>query len=242
MKKYFFLAFWLVCCISFAQGVPSPATPELIGSNGDVLDALINGVYALRVAIINPASITASVTIATISAQLATGTNEIGEVGPDSASVGSATANSSRPFGTLLHVSDSANIQRLLAAVILGDGVNGNNMLSICNWAWNGASWDRVPGDKTNGLRVDEGSYNTASTSFYTPSSAGAVQQITLLSAVRSISLISTGSFEVYLGSTTVTASGVPVYDKSFPVGSSAVVMVGQTATNSTIQVDQVGR
>lgn len=92
-------------------------------------------------------------------------------------------------------------------------------------------------------LEVYPADYNTASTTLYTPTSSGAVVRVVVATAAKTLSLWATGTFEVYLGSTTVTASGVPVYNiNSIPIGTSAVVMVGQTATNTNIQAIQAGQ
>lgn len=61
-----------------------------------------------------------------------------------SSGVASATANATDSRPVALYASDGSTMQRLLTAIILGDGVNGNNMLPIANYLWNGVSWDRA--------------------------------------------------------------------------------------------------
>lgn len=75
-------------------------------------------------------------------------------IGPTTGALGSGTANATTPFAAQMMVSDGTNLQRLLAPIILGDGVNGNNMESAGIWGWNGASWDKVRTDTTSGLWV----------------------------------------------------------------------------------------
>lgn len=65
--------------------------------------------------------------------------------------------------------------------------------------------------------------------------------QVTMLAGVKYIAFDATGTFECYIGSTTVTASTTPIYNISFPTGDAAVVMLGQTATPTTVTIRQVG-
>lgn len=58
--------------------------------------------------------------------------------------VASATENSSQSMPVGLYASDQSLMQRLLTAIVMGDGVNGNNMLPMAQYLWNGASWDRA--------------------------------------------------------------------------------------------------
>ena len=76
-------------------------------------------------------------------------------------------------LATQLHVSDNTDIQRVLAPLILGDGVNGNNMLSIGSWNWNGTTWDRVKGDTTNGALVNLGTNNDVTLATLPDTAAG---------------------------------------------------------------------
>jgi hypothetical protein len=50
-------------------------------------------------------------------------------------------------------LSDGTNAQNLLAAIALGDGVNGNNTAATGGFVWNGTTWDRMPGT-TAGVTV----------------------------------------------------------------------------------------
>lgn len=43
-----------------------------------------------------------------------------------------------------LGISNTTNIQKLLPPIMLADGVNGNNMLSIALWGYNGTAFDRI--------------------------------------------------------------------------------------------------
>jgi hypothetical protein len=52
-------------------------------------------------------------------------------------------------------LSDGTNTQNWLAAIALADGVNGNNTGAMAPWLWNGTSYDRWYGDKTNGAWVN---------------------------------------------------------------------------------------
>ena len=54
-------------------------------------------------------------------------------------------------------MSDGTNAQNWLAAIALGDGVNGNNTGAVGTWVYNTASsaWDRSRGDQFNGTWVN---------------------------------------------------------------------------------------
>jgi len=58
---------------------------------------------------------------------------------------GSANPASSDQIG----VSDGTNLQKVIAPIALGDGVNGNNTVSTGGFVWNGTTWDRMPGSTT---------------------------------------------------------------------------------------------
>jgi hypothetical protein len=75
------------------------------------------------------------------------------------------------------------------------------------------------------------------STSVYVPD--GTPVQVTLVPEVLSITIYATGSFEVYVGSTTVTASTTPIYNVSGPTRDTRVIMLGQTATPTEVTVIQ---
>lgn len=78
------------------------------------------------------------------------------EIEPNSTTMGSGTAGAvpTTPLGILLHLSDGTNIQQWLTAVILGDGINGNNTGAVTPWMYNGTTWDRVRGNASDGLLV----------------------------------------------------------------------------------------
>lgn len=52
-------------------------------------------------------------------------------------------------------LSDGTNLKSWLAAIALGDGVNGNNTGATAGWLWNGTTYDRARGDLTNGAYVN---------------------------------------------------------------------------------------
>lgn len=58
--------------------------------------------------------------------------------------VASATQNATQALPIALGASDQSVIQRLFTALVMGDGVNGNNMLPMANYTWNGTAWDRM--------------------------------------------------------------------------------------------------
>lgn len=65
----------------------------------------------------------------------------------------SGAALAGNPFRVAL--SDGTNAQNWLAAIILGDTVNGNNTGAVAPWLYNGTTWDRARGDATNGAWVN---------------------------------------------------------------------------------------
>jgi hypothetical protein len=67
---------------------------------------------------------------------------------------GIAGSNASAPLAAQIMVSDGTNLQRVLAPLILGDGVNGNNMLADGLWGFNGTTWDRLQVDGSKQLKV----------------------------------------------------------------------------------------
>jgi hypothetical protein len=67
---------------------------------------------------------------------------------------GIAGSNASAPLAAQMMVSDGTNLQRVLAPLILGDGVNGNNMLADGLWGFNGTTWDRLQVDGSKQLKV----------------------------------------------------------------------------------------
>jgi len=116
------------------------------------------------------------VNIASMNVPLATGTNVIGKISIDQATAGTTNgvqpavaalglpaANTASPFAVQLMVSDGSNLQRILAPLILGDGVNGNNMISNGGWVFNGTTWDRMPGNASGVFAVPY-PYQVAST------------------------------------------------------------------------------
>jgi hypothetical protein len=80
---------------------------------------------------------------------------------------------------------------------------------------------------------------DTGSTSIVTPTSTPA--QVTMLSGAKYIAFDATGTFECYIGSTTVTASTTPIYNIAFPTGDAAVIMLGQSGTATKVTIRQVG-
>lgn len=88
-------------------------------------------------------------------AGLATGYGGGGGGSSSNASVstnGAANPASSTQVG----VSDGTNLQKVVAPIALGDGVNGNNTVSTGGFVWNGTTWDRMPGT-TAGVKTTPG-------------------------------------------------------------------------------------
>jgi hypothetical protein len=52
-------------------------------------------------------------------------------------------------------MSDGTNAQNWLAALALGDGVNGNNTGAVATWLWNGTTYDRARGTVAGGMLVN---------------------------------------------------------------------------------------
>ena len=52
-------------------------------------------------------------------------------------------------------LSDGTNAQNWLAAIALGDAVNGNNTGAVAAWAWNGTTYDRLQVDASKYLKVN---------------------------------------------------------------------------------------
>lgn len=51
-------------------------------------------------------------------------------------------------------MSDGTNLQQALAAIALGDGVNGNNQLPVVLYGYNGSAYDRLQADAARNLKV----------------------------------------------------------------------------------------
>ena len=87
-------------------------------------------------------------------------------------------------------MSDGTNAQNWLAAIALGDGVNGNNTGAVVGWLWNGSTYDRARGDATNGawVNVKAGSVTptpTSSAATTTAASVGVASAQALASGTR---------------------------------------------------------
>jgi hypothetical protein len=146
----------------------------------------------------------------------------------------SGSALAGNPFRVGL--SDGTNAQNWLAAIALADGVNGNNTGAMAPWLWNGTSYDRWYGDKTNGAWVNVKNANAngpaapASASPVTPSNqpvgaatiatnqvsvattAGGTQIVAARTGVAgtgrvSVTVCNTGTTAVYLGASGLTTS-----------------------------------
>lgn len=74
----------------------------------------------------------------------------ISATNPSVGTNGAANPASSTQVG----VSDGTNLQKVVAPIGLGDGVNGNNMVSTGGWVWNGTTWDRAAGTAAGGAKV----------------------------------------------------------------------------------------
>lgn len=89
----------------------------------------------------------------------------VGKVGIDQTTPGTTNLVTTPAIGTngsavktssiLAGVSDGTNQQQVVAPIALGDGVNGNNTVSVGGFVWNGATWDRMPGG-TTGVAVKQ--------------------------------------------------------------------------------------
>lgn len=66
---------------------------------------------------------------------------------------GAATGAAKAGNPVRIGLSDGTNAQDWLTALILGDGVNGNNTAAVAPWVWNGTTWDRMPGT-TAGVKI----------------------------------------------------------------------------------------
>ena len=117
----------------------------------------------------------------------------------------------------LVGVSDSVNLQPLLAPLILTDGVNGNNMLSSGGYVWNGTSWDRRPGN-VHYTPTDEfpSSYSHISTNTSTAIRTGATELHTI-----TLNSVGSGSTATIYDNTTCTGAVVAVIDTSKQTGTS---------------------
>jgi hypothetical protein len=144
---------------------PLPAGENTIGSIGAIVDPLPSGTNILGLTGIDQT--TPGVT---------------NGIQPASDALGSASSNTVAPLGVQILVSDNTDLQRVLAPIILGDGVNGNNMLAVGGWVWNGTTWDRAPGN-SSGAYVIERPYQVASTTIGTITTA--VYTITWVSGVQ---------------------------------------------------------
>jgi len=78
------------------------------------------------------------------------------------------------------------------------------------------------------------------STTVYTPTAVPL--QVTIATDACALFAVATGTFEVYLGSTTVMASSAAVYNVSLDTAEGQIIMLGQTATPTNVTVHQLSR
>lgn len=83
-------------------------------------------------------------------------------ISPSTTAVGAAATNATTPLAVQMMVSDGTNLQRVLDAVVLADGVNGNNEVPVTNWYFNGSTWDRQKGTAAGGAWVQGPAANGA--------------------------------------------------------------------------------
>jgi hypothetical protein len=90
------------------------------------------------------------------------------------------------------------------------------------------------------GTLTTESSVTNSSTTMILPTETP--QQVTMLASCTAITLVATGTFEVYTGSGAITASSTPVYNFSSDTADDQVIQVGQTATHTTVTIYQIAR
>ena len=92
----------------------------------------------------------------------------------------------------------------------------------------------------TVSLSASPAPVTNGSTTVYTPTAVPL--QVTIATDAYSLFLAATGTFEVYLGSTTVVASSAAVYNVSLDTAEDQIVMLGQTATPTVVTAHQLSR
>jgi len=96
--------------------------------------------------------------------------------------------------GLAIGLNDGANLKAWMAAIALGDGVNGNDTGAMAPWLWNGTSYDRWYGDKTSGgwvnVKAAVPALGITPTDRTITSATGASQQMMAANAARHSLLI----------------------------------------------------
>lgn len=139
----------------------------------------------------------------------------------------------------LIGVSDGTNQQQVLAPLILGDGVNGNNTVSTGNFLFNGSGWDRgrtVTGDLGTGTGV------AAVASAPHSGAAGVLPTGTASSALASSSVLCAAACNAYgfQVNTTTAAEWVMAFNATSAPADGAVTPARwwQVPANGTLTVD----
>jgi hypothetical protein len=158
--------------------------------------------------------------------------------------------------GTAIGISDGTNMKSLLAAIALGDGVNGNNTAAVASWLWNGATYDRARGDLTSGAWVNVKADATAAATLAAieapipPQTTNAVNIGAVMNAGSTYETIaasqtgqilgSTGAIGDYLSHcviypTTTTPGVVTVFDDASAAGTNVIAFPGGASSVSNL-------
>ena len=139
----------------------------------------------------------------------------------------------------LLGVSDSVNLQPLLAPIILGDGVNGNNTASTGNFLYNGTSWDR---GRTIAGAVAAGTGTAAVANAPTSAATGALTSVSPSTALESSHVMCNAACNAYgfQVNTTSAAEWVLAYNLTAAPADGAVTPARwwQVPANGTLVID----
>lgn len=92
-------------------------------------------------------------------------------------------------FAVMSYLSDNANIVPWFTALVLGDGVNGNNQAAMANWLYDGVAWYRGRSLASSGVALAIEPAATTITQQTITLTPGVVSTITSLSGRRSISI-----------------------------------------------------
>lgn len=100
-----------------------------------------------------------------------------------------ATGVATHTFAVMSYLSDNSNIVPWFTALVLGDGVNGNNQAAMANWLYDGVAWYRGRSLASSGVALAVEPAPTTIAQQTITLTPGVVSTITSLSGRRSISL-----------------------------------------------------
>lgn len=213
---------------SYVEGTDNPLSGDLSGNLRTITGSGSTTVVTGNVTVVQP-----------------TGTNlhTVTDATSTNASIGT-TGAAVKTSTTLAGVSDGTNQQPIIAPIALGDGVNGNNSVSVGGFVWNGASWDRMPGG-TTGVAVKQATASNLNATVVGTGTFATQSAITAASGSIASGAVSSGA---YASGSLASGAVVDITNLSTPVTAGAATATkaialgcrNQTAPDTAADTNQM--